>query len=206
MLDLISRGHNVGGGLISPDGNYFFLSIPKNASVFISNVLHQNKWQYSDLSIYRGQNVFCIVRDPVERWISGIATYIATNILGENYGSEMFIRDYNELVERLIFDNINFDDHTTPQIEFVSLVPANMNIKFFLADKNQLLDNLSQYINYELKYDLSKINENASKNNFDKRNLVNLFQKILNQKYIDKIKTTYRLDYLLLQAAKSYER
>ena len=92
MRNLISRGHNVGGGLISPDGNYFFLSIPKNASVFISSVLRQNDWRYSDLSVYTGHNVFCIVRDPVERWISGMATYISANLLGENYVDPVFVK------------------------------------------------------------------------------------------------------------------
>lgn len=203
MRNLISRGHNVGGGLISPDGNYFFLSIPKNASVFISSVLRQNNWQFSDLSVYHGTNVFCIIRDPIERWVSGMATYISANLLGENYGSEMFINDYNELVERLIFDNIVFDDHTTPQIEFVNLVPYNKHIEFFLADKDKLLNNLSEYVDCELKYDLSVTNENASKNNFDTNNLVNFFKKILTEKYMDKLKTTYRLDYLLLQAVTS---
>jgi len=202
MLNLISRGHNVGGGLISPDGNYFFLSIPKNASVFVSSVLHQNNWQFGDLSTYRGQNVFCVIRDPVERWLTGMSTYISANILGENYGSEKFISDYNELVERFIFDNIVFDDHTTPQIEFVNFVPAGKNIKFFYADKNQLLDNLSRYVGCDLKYDLRITNDNAAKNNFDTNNLVNFLKKTLTDKYIDKIKTTYRLDYLLLQAIK----
>jgi hypothetical protein len=206
VIKLISRGHKVGGGLVSPDGNYFFLSIPKNASVFISSVLRQNNWQYSDLSVYRGDNVICIIRDPIERWISGMATYVAANILGENYGSEMFINDYNELVERLIFDNIKFDDHTTPQIEFVNFIPANKHVEYFLADKNILLDNLSKYVNQTLTYELSITNDNTSKNNFDTNNLVNFFQQKLNQNYIDKIKSTYRLDYFLLQAVKSYAR
>jgi len=201
MRNLISRGHNVGGGLVSPDGNYFFLSIPKNASVFISSVLRQNNWNYSDLSVYSGPNVFCVIRDPVERWISGMATYISANLLGENYGSEMFIDDYNELVERLIFDNIVFDDHTTPQIEFVNFVPAGKHIEFLAANKNNLLDNISKYTNCQLKYDLTLTNENASKNNFDTNNLVNFFQKkLIEKKYVEKLKTTYRLDYLLLQA------
>lgn len=201
MRNLISRGHNVGGGLVSPDGNYFFLSIPKNASVFISSILRQNDWNYSDLSVYSGPNVFCVIRDPVERWISGMATYISANLLGENYGSEMFIDDYNELVERLIFDNIVFDDHTTPQIEFVNFVPAGKHIEFLAANKNNLLDNISKYTNCQLKYDLTLTNENASKNNFDTNNLVNFFQKkLIEKKYVEKLKTTYRLDYLLLQA------
>lgn len=206
MRNLISRGHNVGGGLISPDGNYFFLSIPKNASVFISSVLRQNNWTFSDLSTYSGSNVFCIIRDPVERWISGMATYIAANILGENYGSEMFINDYNQLAERLIFDNIVFDDHTSPQIEFVNLVPCNKHIEFFLANKTNLLNNLSRYVGSELKFNLDVTNENASSNNFDTNNLVNFLQKKLTKEYQEKIKNTFRLDYLLLQTIQSNKK
>ena len=201
-MNLLGRGHKIGGGLISPDGDFFFLSIPKNASVFISSVLRQNNWQYSDLSVYNGSNVICIIRDPVERWISGMATYVAANLLGENYGSDMFIDDYNELVERFIFDNIIFDDHTTPQIEFVNFVPANKHIEYFLANKITLLDNLSKYIGNTLSFDLRITNDNASQNNYDTNNLVNFFRTRLDQKYVEKIKTTYRLDYFLLQAAK----
>ena len=199
MINLISRGHNVGGGLISPDKNFFFYSIPKNASVFVSSVLRQNDWQHSDLSVYDGPNVICILRDPVERWISGMATYISANILGENYGSEMFIDDYNELTERFIFDNIVFDDHTAPQMEFVNLIPANKHIEFFLADKNTLLDKLSKYVNNRLSFDSTSTDNNASTNNFDTNNLVNFFKKNLNQKHIEKIKNIYRLDYFLLR-------
>jgi hypothetical protein len=201
-MNLLGRGHKIGGGLISPDGDFFFLSIPKNASVFISSVLRQNNWQYSDLSVYNGSNVICIIRDPVERWISGMATYVAANLLGENYGSDMFIDDYNELVERFIFDNIIFDDHTTPQIEFVNFVPANKHIEYFLANKITLLDNLSKYIGNTLSFDLRITNDNASQNNYDTNNLVNFFRTRLDQKYVEKIKNTYRLDYFLLQAAK----
>jgi hypothetical protein len=169
-------------------------------------VLRQNNWNYSDLSVYSGPNVFCIVRDPVERWISGMATYIAANLLGENYGSEMFINDYNQLAERLIFDNIVFDDHTTSQIEFVNLVPCNKHIEFFLANKTNLLNNLSRYVGSELKFNLDITNENASSNNFDTNNLVNFLQKKLTKEYQEKIKNTFRLDYLLLQTIQSSKK
>lgn len=200
MQNLIARGHQVGGGLLSPDGNYFFLSIPKNASVFISSVLRQNNWQYRDLSRFDGANVICILRDPVERWISGMATYIAANLLGADYGSEMFIEDYNRLSERLIFDNIIFDDHTTPQIEYINFIPPNKNIKYFIADKNTLLDQMSEYVGYTLAFNLDITNENASKNNFDTNNLVNFLRNNLTSDYTLKIKSMYRLDYLLLQS------
>ncbi len=92
-------------------------------------------------------------------------------------------------------------DHTTPQIEFVNFVPAGKHIEFLAANKNNLLDNISKYTNCQLKYDLTLTNENASKNNFDTNNLVNFFQKkLIEKKYVEKLKTTYRLDYLLLQA------
>jgi hypothetical protein len=204
-MNLISRGHTIGGGLVSPDGNFFFLSIPKNASVFISSVLRQNNWQYSDLSKYNGSNVICVIRDPVERWISGMATYVAAHILGPDYGSDMFVNDFNQSVQRLIFDNIIFDDHTTPQIEFVKFIPNDKNIKYFIADRNSLLFDFSNFINHELKYDLTITNDNASKNNYDTGNLVRLFTSLLTKDNIEKIKKTYRLDYFLLQAARNLE-
>lgn len=202
MLNLISRGYQVGGGMVSPDGSTFWLSIPKNASTFISSVLQQNSWEYDNLSYFKGDKILCAVRDPIKRWISGMSTYAALYLLNENYGSDMFIKDYNILTERIIFDNIVFDDHTTPQIEFINLVPKNKSIVYFSADTNSLLDNLSKYLDTRLDYDLTITNENASENNYDTKQISQLLRSKMTLPLENKLRIKYQQDYELLNYAR----
>jgi hypothetical protein len=153
------------GGFYAPstDQLEFFCMIPKNASSWISDVLRHNGWvsstvekcyshdaawqdkltQYQENPII--DNLIVILRDPVERWVAGIAQYVSTSILNSHwydrnkfsYGytgdyidyktnylgnilsGEDFINNYSDVVERLLFGQIAFDDHTQPQIWFV---------------------------------------------------------------------------------------
>ena len=202
MIDLIARGYTIGGGLISPDNELFFLPIPKNASTFISSVLYQNNWRYANLSEFTGDQVFCILRDPLDRWISGIATYFALYIINDEYDIKMFLKEYNQLTEKLIFDNIIFDDHTTPQIDFLNIVPKNKNIVSFTIDEQSLLQKLSEYLKYDLSYDLSITNENFSKDNYVIQHIIDLIKSRLQENMITKIKVKYKADYTLLQYAR----
>lgn len=91
-------------------------------------------------------NLIVVLRDPVERWIAGISQYLATSVLhshwydrrqwpsgydgrhilgkdnfvGPIFSAPDFIKNYNEITERLMFDQVTFDDHTLPQTWFVS--------------------------------------------------------------------------------------
>jgi hypothetical protein len=201
MNKLISRGYQVGGGMISPDGQFFYLSIPKNASTFISSVLHQNNWHYSNLSTFTGDKIICVLRDPIDRWVSGMATYCALYLLGENYGSDMFVADYNLLTEKLIFDNIVFDDHTEPQTTFVNFVPDNKQMVYFLANNNLVLDDLSKYLNHTLTYNHDTTNENASENNYDTRQISRFLRSQLDEELTYKLRVRYKQDYQLLKYA-----
>lgn len=96
-----------------------------------------------------------ILRDPVERWISGMAQYIRTYILslhGPNgpifpgepitahdyvMSVEIFCQQYNDLVERLIFDVADrFDDHVWPQHELIPAVEDHVKKTFFRIDRD----------------------------------------------------------------------
>lgn len=201
MINLIPRGYIVGGGLISPDDKFFFLNIPKNASTFMSMVLHQNNWYYANLSEFKGKTVICLLRDPLERWISGMATYSGLYLLGKNYNSSHFIADYNNLTEKLIFDNIVFDDHTVPQSDFINCVPNDKDIVYFSMKANSIIKVISDYLGYSLTYDPSITNQNSTDSNHDTKQITDFLKSQMTQEHENKIRIKYKQDYQLLNNA-----
>ena len=196
MLEhLIPRGYHPGGGLISPEG-VFCLNIPKNASTYMTNLLLANGWNFYNLNEHpTPSSAIVVLRDPVERWVSGFATYAASWVLGPSYGSEAFNNDFNDLSQRLIFDQIVFDDHTTPQIEFIKQLDKSIPTTFF-ALNNDLRTNLESFLKTKLEYP-ENLNDNATENNYDTKNVARKMEYILSQhpEYRAKVIECYCEDY-----------
>ena len=201
---LIPRGYAPRGGMISSSGT-FCLNIPKNASTFLSNVLRSNGWEHHIL----GDNgplvkeSIVVLRDPLERWVSGFATYASSWLLGEGYGSDHFVQHYNTLVERIIFDNLIFDDHTTPQSEFVDQLPTLMQTTYFYLDKN-LIKNISRYTNAEIV--VSDVDANISEDHYDQQQITKLIRDRLNNRpdLIQRINEQYANDFDLIDSVQFY--
>lgn len=204
MLEhLVPRGYVPGGGLISPKGT-FLLSIPKNASTYLTNLLLANDWEYYNLnSSPRPVQAMVVLRDPVDRWVSGYATYAASFILGNGYGSDHFREDYNDLTERMIFDQIIFDDHTTEQVKFIEQIHDIPTIYFKL--NSNLISNLESFLNDQLSIDDS-IKSNNSKDNYDTHMISEFMAQRLKQDPMlrAKIIEKYQLDYELIRTAEYY--
>ena len=203
MLEhLCRRGHQPGGGLLSPSG-VFYLNIPKNASTYITNILLANRWEHHNLN-ERSSTQKCIVvlRDPIDRWISGFATYASSWLLGPGYGSDHFLEDYNTLVERLIFDNIVFDDHTTPQSKFVEQLP-NSTVTYFKLNKN-IIQHISQDLNINL--ETADVDANISENNYDQRQITDLIRNRVDQDPVLKARIfeQYKCDFDLINSVQFY--
>ena len=197
MLEhLIPRGYKPRGGLISP-GGVFCLNIPKNASTYLTNLLVHNGWIYSDTDNPDIKQQIVVLRDPVERWVSGFATYAASWVLGPSYGSDAFNEDFNDLSERLIFDQIVFDDHTTPQVQFVNQLNSTIPTTYF-ALNYELRTNLENFLNTKLEQP-EGINSNITENNYDTKQVAQKMQFIVEQnphykaKLIDKFSSDYDL-------------
>lgn len=201
--DLESRGYVPGGGLLSPAG-VFYLNIPKNASTFLSNTFLNNGWIHHVLGDGGHLIKECIVvlRDPIERWISGFSTYASSNILNMQYGSDSFIQHYNILTERLIFDNLIFDDHTTPQTRFLSQLPAKPITYFKLTDK--LIPQISRFTGVELITET--VDSNISENNYDQRQISSFMRKRVNEDLALKAQLfeRYKSDFNLITSVQFY--
>jgi hypothetical protein len=197
---LIPRGHRPGGGLISPAG-IFYLNIPKNASTYMTNLLASNGWTYTDANNPAITSAIAVLRDPVERWISGYATYTASWILGEGYGSDHYREDYNDLSERIIFDQLVFDDHTTEQVKFVEQI-KHQPVTYFKLNY-ELGMNLENFFDCKLGLN-NPINANVSEDNYDTKAISNHMQFRIEQDPVlrAKIVERYSADYELIKNAK----
>ena len=217
-------GYIPGGGLLSPDGKYFLLQIPKNASTFLGSALSTNGWLFSNLSHVKGDVTQLVaLRDPVDRWLSGYATYAALHLFGWGYGSDHFIEEYSAspLVEKIIFSKLVFDDHTAPQSMYTSQLNGDDDVVYFDCKKETLIDSLSKYTGFDITITDSIMN-NSREDNYDTKNLYEFFkakldakseyQEPINQeeRYLknislrDRIKQIYKSDYTLIKRANFY--
>lgn len=202
---LITRGHVVGGGLRSPDRNWFVLSVPKNASSYTTNILLRNGWEHWNLSLQDFGEVVVPLRDPVERWVSGMATYCCSYLLGENYGSEHFVADYNELTQRLLVDSTMFDDHTTPQSVFEGFVPNQYPKHYIWVNRDRFITDLSTVTGISIvEYD--GVYDNHRDSNIDTSRISDFLKSRLDHGLVSKIKMLYNNDYRLIESVRIHGR
>lgn len=185
-----------------PNSSLIYINIPKNASSSIRQQLDSIGWQHSNIdSIREYDEAIVILRDPVERWISGIAQHITTNLCGADLGSTHYLAQDTPLTQRVIFDQLVFDDHTERQTWF--LEPFNLNkAVYFYCDRN-LNNNIKHYLNTNLEQDIV----NQSSDHFDNRTLVEYFKSLVynNQDYLNRIKDFFQSDYEFINSVKFYD-
>lgn len=182
MIDqLRKKGYNYGSGILSPDKEKFIVNIPKNASSYILDWTRRHGWSTTEIeSGVRQQNVkevIVILRDPVQRWISGMGQYITGYVLNvtgayslatgpgphdQQISGEQFVNDYNQVVERLLFDNLDrHDDHVWPQCEFFEKLLPAVPRKYFYLDNN-FDTQFSQYMKFE---SIGQLDRNSGESN-----------------------------------------
>jgi len=120
-----NKGHTLGEGMISPDFKYFYLNIPKNSTSTVKDILVSLGWEFSNITDYPDTEIIVVLRDPVDRWISGIFEYLlmyhvkTIDTICEPYNYDMWPVVGERLGLSLIFERITFDDHTERQCVFL---------------------------------------------------------------------------------------
>ena len=189
---------------MSPDKKIFYLNIPKNASTYISNLLLHNSWEKWNIFEDPQPIETCIVflRDPIDRWISGFSTYSALRLFGYGYGSDHFLSDFNTLSERIIFDQIIFDDHTELQVNYIKQV-LQFNIVYFRC--HEIVKHLNYYLNTSLDDQLD-IESNHSESNFDTFQISKFLKDLIFRKpeLSARIVDAYKEDYNLINSIEFY--
>jgi hypothetical protein len=164
---LADRGYGYGSGILSPTHDRFVVNIPKNASSYLLDWGYHHGWTAAEINNidypHTLQEVIVVLRDPMQRWISGIAQYLTGYVLNvsgaydwstgpgpndQQISADTFIEEYNQIVERLLFDNLNrFDDHVWPQCDFFQDLLVHIPKKFFYIDQN-FDSNVSDYLGF----------------------------------------------------------
>jgi hypothetical protein len=194
IIPLTRREFGYGSGMISPNQLMFIVDIPKNASSFIHDWTAQYGWGAAESKNHehRISQMIVILRDPLDRWISGISQYINGWILhakgfydarigpdiNQQYVSaESFIEQYNPVVERLIFDNLDrFDDHVWPQSEIIDGLLPTKHKHFYYMD-GSWEDRLSAHLGIPK---AQEVNRNAGSSNKDQHLLQKFFYSRIN--------------------------
>ncbi len=200
-------GYYPGGGMLSPAGNLFYLNIPKNTSTYLTNVLKENSWEHWDLLNHAEsiKTTLAFIRDPIDRWCSGFATYAALSLLGYGYGSDHFIEDYNDLSERIIFNQIVFDDHTDLQINYITQI-LDINPVFFRYN-NHIIEQLNSFLGYNLNVNANVYN-NKSDDNYDTKQISRFIKNKLenNPNLKARIIECYEQDYKFINSIEFYNK
>ena len=190
---LVSRKFGYGSGMLAPNNNHFIINIPKNASSMIVDLALHNDYtsavwdetaDNTDCDWTVTKNIVVVVRDPIKRWIAGVCQYLNSFILsnmgpnGPYYENDPeawtditryvsaieFINNYNEITERLIFDNACWlDDHVWPQHYFYENILPSAGRLFYNLDKDNFLETLAKDLNLKLKnnLDLNRGSDNS---------------------------------------------
>jgi hypothetical protein len=190
----------VPGGMFVKD-NLVYIPIPKNSSSYIGQLLLKNNWSIGNFltTDLTNKQLIILLRDPIDRWISGMAEYLCSSLLKNGRTSDDVIKNWNNIVQDLVFDRVIFDDHTEKQVYFIQSIPIE-NCVFFNSTK-QPEQAVKQYLttyNIDLNIDIV-IDRNQTQGNKYKESLVDFLRDQLaqNPSLTNKLMNTYREDYTL---------
>ena len=206
------RGYVSGTCMYHDPTGICYLNIPKNASTFLKENLVKHKWRmlHNSARLIRRETTSTIIvlRDPISRWFTGIAQHITTNLLGKDFGSSHFLEQTNDLVNRILVDQVAFDDHTEQQSWFIEEFREFLVSPVYFYCDEHLNKNLDHWFASKgLDYNLQQQEYvNVSERNYDNKNLVDYFQQLVynNTMYEIHLAEYYQQDYDLISSVQFY--
>lgn len=195
------KGHVYGECMSHPDSDLMYIHIPKNASSWTKPNLKDFEWQFYNYhtdSAMSDKTAIVVLRDPVQRWISGMAEYLSL------YHSHFIMHDLDAM--DLIFDRVCFDDHTERQINFLHGIDTSRCI--FLRCDHDYRTNFAQllrdhgmpntYQNYEPQH--------VSDHDQLRRKFRNIMSReIVNPAHLRSVQAYFEIDYELINSVDFYE-
>jgi hypothetical protein len=207
--DFNGEAYQFGRCLADQDWRLAYVPIEKNVTRVIRSMITPMGFKESDFlsSAKTPATSLIVLRDPVQRWISGLVEYLLRVYLD-------WINTQNNMTRQNIttqkaLEQIVFDLHTCPQHRFLEgLTGPRQYIWFDQDQKPELITSLAKYFNEQgvsNEWTPDKFlpaNELVSQ---QKRELTQLYQGILKQPdMLQRIKNFYSKDYELIDSIKFY--
>ena len=206
MIDFLeyykSKGHVFGECMSKSDSDLMYINIPKNATSWTKPNLKDWGWEFYN---YHTDNLYhkhalVVLRDPVDRWLSGIAEYMFL------YHNHLDPLQFSDAFFDLVFDRVAFDDHTEQQVLFLDGINLD-NCTFFLCDSNyrqwfsQFLSSHGMTNRY-FKYNYQHVTENS----IERFKFKQIFKKALEEKpkYLKQVTQYFSKDHNLINLIKFY--
>jgi len=216
--------------LLTPNRkNLIYIPIPKNASCWAKYYLAQLRaieYDYYNQRFDTNTDLaLVILRDPIERWISGIAQVLT----GFHPSHPMNVGNIDwDLITRSVFRN----NHTQPQHEFIANLPHNRTVWFYCDSSLQ-----DKFIHFLKQYNFNPTilpTEQDTENKFNvskrtpskiirpgepggviggdwtmppQQDIVDQIRQVLDQhpEYVERLKNLYREDYNLIDSVTYYD-
>lgn len=186
------------------DSNFMYVYIPKNASSWTKPNLLDWNWEFynyhTDNLLYKHSLI--VLRDPIERWLSGIAEYFFLKHKNLN------LNDLNKASLDLIFDRIAFDDHTESQVLFLQNLNLH-NCTFFWCDEKYKI-NFSEFLNQNgmtnsyYKYE----KQHVTSNHKQRKKVKDYFDNVVynHLPFKEKLEWYFEKDYKLIESVKYFSK
>ena len=179
-----------------------YIPIPKNSSSFVGKLMLANQWGIDNFltSDLTNKQVIILLRDPVERWVSGMAQYLCST----GYPVDNTIKEWNNLTTTLVFDRVIFDDHTEQQVYFINTVAEENRVYF--NGIHGVAEKLQKYLATQ-DIDLNTNVDITLGDNTQHKKLTTFLKELLKKdiKLVDRIKEVYSDDYELINRVKFYD-
>jgi hypothetical protein len=166
--------------IISPDKNFLYIPIDKNASSRIKKELYSHNWELIEkLSIdpcnydlfFNSATQFAVLRDPYERWLTGFTTFVEYK--DKNFFNVSLYNLLNSkhwyITLQLLFEHhkdFAFDWHTNPQYRLFDNFSHVDSVNFFLYS-NDICSKLHQWFrtfNIEIPFNNYYVNQRSDSN------------------------------------------
>lgn len=188
-------GHRLGECWSDDTQNVCYVNIPKCATSYVKGVLQGcgGVWHHSEIPIDKPEYLI-VLRNPIERWCSGIAQYQL------NTGNF-------DMSDQEVFDNITFDDHTELQSYFLQGVDLLRGT--FIMMNEHFKHNFSTWIkskSYRTDVDVA-LPINESKHDV-RESVKNKYMQLVKDepKYLDQLLQHFDKDIKLIETVEYYGR